>query len=153
VTQLRGLVFEQQRVIRTAARQVDHLKETEKILEDDLHKLRMNGCTRKQQQEMEAKWKENSLSEYNRLRAELVASNEEEMLKAIRQVVREKDEQIATLKRQFDAQQLAMNHRDGQIHFDSTQRLRVVFRLFCNTAIHNFTSFFFLIHPHLNSQE
>ena len=111
VTQLRGLVFEQQRVIRTAARQVDHLKETEKILEDDLHKLRMNGCTRKQQQEMEAKWKENSLSEYNRLRAELVASNEEEMLKAIRQVVREKDEQIATLKRQFDAQQLAMNHQ------------------------------------------
>ncbi|XP_046455330.1 trichohyalin-like isoform X5 [Daphnia pulex] len=122
VTQLRGLVFEQQRVIRTAARQVDHLKETEKILEDDLHKLRMNGCTRKQQQEMEAKWKENSLSEYNRLRAELVASNEEEMLKAIRQVVREKDEQITTLKRQFDAQQLAMNHQMTELKNSFQQR-------------------------------
>lgn len=124
VTQLRGLVFEQQRVIRTAARQVDHLKETEKILEDDLHRIRMQGCTRKQQQEMEAKWKENSLTEYNRLRAELVASNEEEMLKAIRQVVREKDDQIAAIKKQLDTQQLAMNHQVNILPF-AVQLLKV----------------------------
>ncbi|XP_032796060.2 protein FAM184A isoform X2 [Daphnia magna] len=122
VTQLRGLVFEQQRVIRTAARQVDHLKETEKILEDDLHRIRMQGCTRKQQQEMEAKWKENSLTEYNRLRAELVASNEEEMLKAIRQVVREKDDQIAAIKKQLDTQQLAMNHQIAELKNSFQQR-------------------------------
>ncbi|KAI9553500.1 putative leucine-rich repeat-containing protein [Daphnia sinensis] len=122
VIQLRGLVFEQQRVIRTAARQVDHLKETEKILEDDLHRIRMQGCTRKQQQEMEAKWKENSLIEYNRLRAELVASNEEEMLKAIRQVVREKDDQIAAIKKQLDTQQVAMNHQIAELKNSFQQR-------------------------------
>lgn len=60
---------------------------------------------------MEEKWEEKTLTECNRLRAELLATNEEEMLKAIRQVVHEKDDQITTLKRQFEAQQLALNHQ------------------------------------------
>ena len=113
MSQLRGLIHEQQRAIRVAARQVDQLRVTERLLQDDLNKIRTQGCTRKQQQEMEEKWEEKTLSECNRLRAELLATNEEEMLKAIRQVVHEKDDQIAAIKRQFDAQQLALNHQVG----------------------------------------
>ena len=48
-------------------------------------------------------------SECNRLRNELLVTNEEEMLKAIRQVVREKDEQIAANKRQYEGQQTVLN--------------------------------------------
>ena len=111
MTQLRGLIHEQQRAIRVAARQIDQLRVNERLLQDDLKKLSTQGCTRKQAQEMEEKWEEKTMTECNRLRAELLASNEEEMLKAIRQVVREKDEQIANLKRQFENQQLALNQQ------------------------------------------
>lgn len=111
VTQLRGLIHEQQRAIRVASRQVDQLRVNERQLQDDLKKLSAQGCTRKQAQEMEEKWEEKAQSECNRLRAELLAANEEEMLKAIRQVVREKDEQIATLKRQFESQLSALTHQ------------------------------------------
>ena len=109
MTQLRGLIHEQQRAIRVAARQIDQLRVNERILQDDLKKISTQGYTRKQQQEMEEKWEEKAQAECNRLRAELLATNEEEMLKAIRQVVREKDEQVANLKKQYDAQQVALN--------------------------------------------
>lgn len=109
VTQLRGLIHEQQRAIRVAARQIDQLRVNERILQDDLKKLSTQGYTRKQQEEMEEKWEEKTQAECNRLRNELLAANEEEVLKAIKQVVREKDDQIAALKRQYETQQVALN--------------------------------------------
>lgn len=109
VTQLRGLIHEQQRAIRVASRQIDQLRVNERLLQDDLNKIRVQGYTRKQQEEMEAKWEDKTQSECNRLRAELLAANEEEMLKAIRQVVREKDEQMATTKSKYEGQQAVLN--------------------------------------------
>lgn len=119
VTQLRGLIHEQQRAIRVAARQIDQVRLNERLLQDDLNKIRTQGYTRKQQQELEEKWEEKTQTECNRLRAELIATNEEEMLKAIRQVVHEKDDQINALKRQFEAQQVALNHQVLQDHQSS----------------------------------
>ena len=109
VTQLRGLIHEQQRAIRVASRQIDQLRVNERLLQDDLNKIRVQGYTRKQQEEMEAKWEDKTQSECNRLRAELLAANEEEMLKAIRLVVREKDEQMATTKSKYEGQQAVLN--------------------------------------------
>lgn len=111
VTQLRGLIHEQQRAIRVAARQVDQLRNNERGLQDDLKKIQTQGFTRAQQLEMEDKWEKKTQAECNRLRQELIAANEEEMLKAIRQVVREKDEQIAALKRQHDSQHQALTQQ------------------------------------------
>lgn len=124
VTQLRGLIHEQQRAIRVAARQVDQLRVNERLLQDDLNKIRTQGCTRKQQQEMEEKWEEKTQTECSRLRAELIATNEEEMLKAIRQVVHEKDDQINCLKRQFDSQLTTLNH---QVKFNDLNRIDCIY--------------------------
>ena len=98
-----------------ASRQIDQLRVNERLLQDDLNKIRVQGYTRKQQEEMEAKWEEKTQSECNRLRVELLATNEEEMHKAIRQVVREKDDQIAANKRQYECQQTALNHQVSKI--------------------------------------
>lgn len=111
MTQLRGLIHEQQRAIRVAARQVDQLRNNERQLLDDLKKIQTQGYTRAQQLEMEDKWEKKTQAECNRLRQELIAANEEEMLKAIRQIVREKDEQITALKRQYEQQQQALNQQ------------------------------------------
>ena len=86
VTQLRGLIHEQQRALRVASRQVDQLRVSERMLSDDVSKMRTQGYTRKQQQEMEHKWEEKMQAECKRLRHELQLRAEEEQLRVIAQV-------------------------------------------------------------------
>ena len=101
---MRGLVYEQQRALRVASRQIEQICVNEKMLQEDLHRLRSQGCTKKQQQEMEQKWQDKLKAECHKLRQELTARFEEEKAQIKEQVAKEKEEQIDTLRTQFEGE-------------------------------------------------
>ena len=103
-SQLRGLVYEQQRALRVASRQIEQICVNEKMLQEDLHRLRSQGCTKKQQQETEQKWQDKLKAECHKLRQELTARFEQEKAQIKEQVAKEKEEQIDTLRTQFEGE-------------------------------------------------
>ena len=96
--QLRGLVHEQQRALRVASRQIETLRNNEKCLQDDLAKIKTNGCTIKQQQEMEQKYLQKNQVECQKLRMELSSRHEQEQLLRIQEITRDHQKEIAAVK-------------------------------------------------------
>ena len=103
--QLRGLVHEQQRALRVASRQIDQLRNNERLLQDDLNKIRNHGYTRKQQQEMEQKWADQAEVQRKILRAELSAQHEEEINKVTLKIQCESEVHFLAAQTDFEAQQ------------------------------------------------
>ena len=55
--QLRGLVYEQQRALRVASRQIEQLRNGERLLQDDLNKVRAQGGNAgRQSQDRKDEW-------------------------------------------------------------------------------------------------
>ncbi|KAK2712317.1 hypothetical protein QYM36_011115 [Artemia franciscana] len=121
VVQLRGLVIEQQRAIRVAARQIEQLKNDERILQDHVKKLKKNDehhskrvmldeeslkkRVEEAKQEICGEWEDKFKRECSRLRLELEAIHQEENSLALESLRLEKDQELQDIKTSLESRQ------------------------------------------------
>jgi len=129
LTQLRGLTHEQEKSLRSASRQIEHLKLNEKIMQDELRTLRklldqekahltviQNSAQRridfheenmrskldKQKSDINSNWESKLREECSKLRRELCKCHAEEKQLALDTMELQKDQELMTSKHKWE---------------------------------------------------
>ncbi|XP_045111920.1 trichohyalin-like isoform X2 [Portunus trituberculatus] len=143
--QLRGVTNELQKALRASAREMEHLKVREKILEEEIRGLKKAPASRqstlqrakrqaeeteaefrqkqeKMKNELNAEWEDKLRSECSRLKAELDELHAEEKHLAVESMKVQKEQEIRKLKQSWELRQEEMTKEMSKLKDSLTEK-------------------------------